>query len=177
MRNKLLLGAIVNGAMVICCAGFAAADGMSWLNVKEGLWEVSVTHSISGMPSTPNIPPDALAKMPPDQRAKIEAMMGGKPTVTKQCVTKDKLQQHTAFSNARGDCTYNVTNSTATKVEAKFHCTDKSGASDGTYAMEALGLDSVKGTAHIVTNANGQNMTMDFTITSKYLGAACGDVK
>jgi hypothetical protein len=172
MRNQLLLA-----VMAIYCAGFAAADGMSSLNVKEGLWEVSVTHSMSGMPSAPNIPPDALAKMPPDQRAKIEAMMGGKPTVTRQCVTKEKLQQHTAFSNARGDCTYNVTNSTATKVEAKFHCTDKGGASDGNYLMEATGLDSVKGTAHIVTNADGHNMTMDFTITSKYLGAACGDVK
>jgi hypothetical protein len=43
--------------------------------------------------------------------------------------------------------------------------------------MEALGSDNVKGTMHSVTNANDHTMTMDFPISSKYLGPDCGDVK
>jgi hypothetical protein len=61
MRNRLLLVPIV-----LCSMIFWAADNITPLNVKEGLWEVTVTHSMTGMPAMPNIPPDALAKMPPE---------------------------------------------------------------------------------------------------------------
>lgn len=159
-----------------------AADNILPLNVKEGLWEVTVTHSMSGMPnsSMANIPPDALAKMTPEQRSRVEAMMSGKSStdVRKECVTKEKLQKNSAFSNNRGDCTRSVVNSTGRKLEVKFHCEEKQSSSDGNFVMEALGSDNVKGTMHMVANTSGgHNMTMDFTITSKYLGQDCGDVK
>jgi hypothetical protein len=174
MRTKFLFATIV-----LCSLTLWAADNITPLNVKEGLWEVTVTHSMTGMPATPNIPPDALAKMPPEQRARIEAMMksGSSTDVRKECVTKEKLEKHSAFSANRGDCTRTVVNSTGSKLEVKFHCEEKQSSSDGTLAMEALGSDNVKGTMHSVTNANGHTMTMDFTISSKYLGADCGDVK
>jgi len=175
MRNVLL-----TAVFVFCLLTLGAAQTVTPFNAKVGLWEVTVTHSMSGMPSMPSVPPDALAKMPPDQRARVEAMMTGKPStdVRKECVTKEKLEKHTAFSNNRGECSYNVVNSTASKLEVKFHCEDKQYSADGTSKMEALSSDSVKGTTHVVTNPkNGQGMTMDFTISSKYLGADCGDVK
>lgn len=174
MRSKVLLVSIVLVSFALW-----AADAISRLNVKEGLWEVTVTHSMTGMPAMPNIPPDALAKMPPEQRARVEAMMKGTPTtdVRKECVTKDKLDNHSAFSNSRGECTRTVVTSTGSKLEVKFHCEDKQTSSDGTFAMEAEGSDSVKGTMHSVTNSSGHNMTMDFTINSKYLGSDCGDIK
>ncbi|MGA6987367.1 MAG: DUF3617 domain-containing protein [Terriglobales bacterium] len=174
MRNKLLLVPIV-----LCSLIFWAADNIAPLNVKEGLWEVTVTHSMSGMPAMPNIPPDKLAQLPPEQRARVEAMMQGGATtdVHKDCVTKEKLEKHSAFSANRGDCTRTVVNSTGSKLELKFHCEEKQSSSDGTFVMEAISSDSVKGTMHSVTNANGHTMNMDFTITSKYLGPACGDVK
>ena len=101
-----------------------AADSIMPLNVKEGLWEMTVTHSMSGMPAAPNIPPDALAKMPPDQRARIEAMMNGAPStdIRKECVTKEKIEKHSAFNANRGDCTRTVVSSTGSKLEVKFHC-------------------------------------------------------
>jgi hypothetical protein len=175
MRHHFVLA-----SLVFCLLAVAVATDLPSFNVKEGLWEETVTHSMTGMPSMANIPPDALAKMPPDQRAKVEAMMKGGATtdVHKECVTKEKLQKNMAFSNGRGDCDYTLLNSTGSKVEAKFHCTEKQSSSDGTYKMEAIGSDNVKGTIHIATNSSsGHNMTMDMTITSKYLGPACGDVK
>jgi hypothetical protein len=175
MRNKLLLALIVFCVLTLC-----VADNVTPLNVKEGLWEVTVSHSMSGMPATPNIPPDALAKMPPEQRARMEAMMKGTPStdVRKECITKEKLERHSAFSNNRGDCTRTVVSSTGSKLEVKFHCEEKQSSSDGNILIEALGSDNVKGTTHLVTNtSSGHTMTMDFTITSKYLGPACGDVK
>ena len=175
MRNKFFLAVIVFCVLTLCLA-----DNITPLNIKEGLWEVTVIHSMSGMPAPANIPPDALARMPPDQRARIEAMTKGTPStdVRKECITKEKLEKHSAFSNNRGDCTRTVVSSTGRKLEVKFHCEEKQSSSDGNILIEAIGSDNVKGTMHTVSDSHsGHNMTMDFTISSKYLGAACGDVK
>jgi hypothetical protein len=165
--------------IVFSAVALWAVDCITPLNVKEGLWEMTVTHSMTGMPAAPNLPPDALAKLPPDQRARIEVMMNGSNNtdVHKECVTKEKLQQHSAFSANRGTCTRTVVSSTGSKMEVKFHCEDKQTISDGSFLVEAIGSDNVKATMHSVTNANGHTMNMDFVITSKYLGPACGDVK
>ena len=174
MRMNLLV------AVIFLALTLWAADNIAPLNVKEGLWEVTVTHSMSGMPAMPNIPPDALAKMPPDQRARIEAMMNGQPStdVRKECITKEKLEKHSAFSANRGDCTRTVVSSTGSKLELKFHCEEKQSSSDGTFVMEALASNNVKGTMHsVIKTSSGKTMNMDFTITSKYLGSACGDVQ
>ena len=181
MRARLLITVCLS-TIVFFSLTVWAADNVVPLNVKEGLWEVTVVHAMSGIPnsSMANIPPDALAKMTPDQRARVEAMMGGKPTtdVRKECVTKEKLEKNSAFSNNRGECTRTVINSTGRKLEVKFHCEEKQSVSDGNVVMEALGSDNVKGTMHMVANTgSGHNMTMDLTITSKYLGQDCGDVK
>ncbi len=94
MRTNLVFVAIVCFSLTLF-----AADKITPLNVKEGLWEITVTHSMSGMPAMPSIPPDALAKMPPEQRARIEAMMkGGASTdVHKDCITKEKLEKTNCF--------------------------------------------------------------------------------
>jgi len=153
---------------VFCLATLCAADEIAPLNVKEGLWEQTVTHSMSGMPSGANIPPDVLAKLPPEQRARMEAMMSGKPStdVHKECITKEKLAKNAAFANNRGECTRTVLSSTGRKLELRFHCQDKDAASDGNLVVDAIGTDNVKGTMHMVTNGGeGHNMTMDFTFS------------
>jgi hypothetical protein len=175
MRSKLLLALVVFSSLTLW-----AADKITPLNVKEGLWEITVTHSMTGMAAMPAIPPDVLDKMPPEQRARVEAMMKGEPStsVQKECITKEKLEKNSAFNVNRGDCTRTVVNSTSGKLEMKIHCEEKQQvSSDGTVVVEAVGSDSVKGTMQLVTNANGRTMNMNFTFSSKYLGPACGDVK
>jgi hypothetical protein len=171
---KFLLALVVFSALALW-----AADNITPLNVKEGLWEMTVTHSMSGMPAMPDIPPDVLAKMPPEQRARMEAMMKGGPStdVRKECITKEKIEKNSAFSNNRGDCTRTVVNSTGSKLEVKIHCEEKQASTDGTLVLETAGSDHVKGTMQSATNANGHTMNMNFTFSSKYLGPACGDVK
>src|ERR1700687_4981983 len=135
-----------------------AADKITPLNVKEGLWEMTVTHSMTGMPAMPAIPPDTLAKMPPEQRARVEAMMkGGASTdVHKECITKEKLEKQLAFSDDRKECTRTVPNSTSSKLEMKIHCKgEEQGSMDGTLLVEAIGSDNVKGKMQAVTNASG----------------------
>jgi hypothetical protein len=177
MRSKICLVLIVFSSLTFCAAGDTP------FNIKEGLWEQTTTHSMTGMPSGGvNIPPDVLAKLPPDQRAKVEAMMSGRsgpPDVTKVCVTKEKLAKYAVFgtSKDRGNCTRTVVSSTGSKLELKLHCEDGKTVSDGTVLLDAMTTDSTKGTMHIVTKSEDNNVKMDFTFTSRYLGPACGDVK
>lgn len=176
---------------VILCVIFSslslwATDNITPLNVKEGLWEVTSTHSMTGMPAMPSIPPDTLAKMPPEQRAKIEAMMKGgmgapKTEVRQDCITKEKLQKQMAFDQNRKECTRTIVSSTGSRLEMKIHCEgqgkDQQMSTDGTFLVEATSSESAKGSMHAVTSGSGRTMNMDFTFSSKYLGAACGDVK
>ena len=70
MRTKLVVVLIITAS-----AGLWATDKYEPLNVKTGLWEVTTTVSTSGqMP----IPPDLLAKLTPEQRAKFEQQMSGR---------------------------------------------------------------------------------------------------
>jgi hypothetical protein len=175
MRTKVFLVLILFFSLTLF-----AADKFTLLNVKEGLWEMTVTHSMTGMPAMPAIPPDALAKMPPEQRARVEAMMkGGASTdVHKECITKEKLEKQMAFSDDRKECTRTVLNSTGSKLEMKVHCKgEEQGSMDGTLLVEAIGSDNVKGKMEAVTNAGGKTVNMNFTFSSRYLGPACGDVK
>jgi len=175
MRSQLLLALVVFFSLLLW-----AADKLTPLNIKEGLWEMTVTHSMTGMPA---IPPDTLAKMTPEQRARIEATMKqsgmGGPTadVHKECVTKEKLDKQSAFSDNRKECTRTVLNSTGSKLEIKVHCEEKQSSTEATLLLEAVSSDNVKGSMQSVTNTTGRTMNMNFTFSSRYLGPVCGDVK
>jgi hypothetical protein len=178
MRTKLLFALIVFSSLSLW-----AADKITPLNVKAGLWEMTSTHSMTGMPAMPALPPDTLAKMTPEQRARMEAAMkqsgAGGPTtnVRKECITKEKLEKRSAFDENRKDCTRTVVSSTGSKLEMKIHCEGKEQGTDGTFLLEAVSSENVKGTMQFVTNSNGRTMNMNFTFNSRYLGPACGDVK
>ena len=176
MRTKLIVGLIL-----LFPLGAFAGD---IFNAKEGLWEMTVNTSGSGMPG---MSADQLAKMPPEQRAMVEQMMkqkgismNGNGITVKSCVTKEKIAKGEAFSDSRkesGDCTHSVVKQSANHIEAKFHCTSKKGeTTDGTVNVDIMG-DLVKGVTHVTNTSNGNTRTFDTTFTSKYLGADCGDVK
>jgi len=178
MPNKSLLLALI----VFSSVTLWAADTITRLNLKEGLWEMTSTHTMTGMPP---IPADALAKLPPEQRARMEAAMkqsgAGVPKtdVRKHCITKEKLEKQSAFDENRKDCTRTIVSSTGSKLEMKIHCEGKEQqmSMDGAFVVEVVSSDSAKGSMHTVSSGNGRTMNMDFTFSSKYLGPGCGDVK
>ncbi|MGA2005491.1 MAG: DUF3617 domain-containing protein [Terriglobales bacterium] len=188
MRPATVVGLLVFSLLVLSPIVSHAQGKFTPPDLKEGLWEVTVTRSGSGA-GMGGIPPDVLAKMSPDQRAQVEAAMkshgvtmNGNSTTVKNCVTKEKLAKGRAFSaQNRENCTRDVVSSSPRHMEIKMHCdqTDngKKTAMDGTTTIDVLGPDSVKGTMHIVSAGDEHNVTMDSTFTSKYLGPDCGDIK
>ena len=159
-----------------------AADDLKPLDVKLGLWETTSSVQTSGMPPV-NIPPDALARMTPDQRAKMEAMMksqgSGSPrtTTAKTCMTPEKMKRSEMFYE-RKQCTKTVVTSSSNKLELQIHCTMEGGAkADGTVRVERINSESTKGSVQMVTTSGDHTMNMNSTFTSKWLGPDCGDVK
>ena len=175
LPTRLLVAPLLLSGLVLW-----AADNITHLNVKEGLWETTSTRLMTGA----GIPSDSLAKMPPEQRARVEAMMKqnglGTPatTVQKECVTKEKLEKLTAFgTTSQGDCSHTVVNSSGSRLEMKLQCQGKDHESEGTVLIEVVNSDTVKGKMQFATNSKGKNMNMEMSFTGRYLGSSCGDIK
>jgi hypothetical protein len=169
-------------SVVLSSSALWAADKLQPLDVKMGLWETSMTHSSAGMPQMPQIPPEALAKLTPEQRARMEDMMKNRSgasgtTTTKSCVTKEKLEKDLAFQDERTKCTRTIVSSSSSGFEMKLHCGEKDSTSDGTLKLDVINSEKVKGAFHMVVSGNDLNMNIDNTFSSRYLGPACGDVK
>jgi Protein of unknown function (DUF3617) len=168
--------------VILSSSAFWAADQLQPPDLKTGLWETTMIHSpVAGL-AMPTIPPEALAKLTPEQRARMEEMMKNKgtsptTTTTKSCITKEKLEKDLAFRDERSQCTHTVLSSSGRGFEVKLHCTEKDSTSDGTFKLEVINPESAKGALHMVVSGNGQNMKVDSTFTSRYLGPSCGDMK
>lgn len=169
----------VLAALILAAGVGRAADDLKPLNVKLGLWETTTVSERSGMPS---LPADALAKMPPEQRARIEAQlksMSAPQTTTKQsCVTQDDVNKMFDLNNdGNKSCQRTIVSSTSTKQELKLSCDTPGNKGTGTVKIEVTDSTHVNGLVHMNVGNNGRTMDMKVTITGKWLGSSCGDVK
>jgi Protein of unknown function (DUF3617) len=154
----MLICRMTIAAFTFAAAGSFAAEA---LNAKIGLWEMTYTTETSGN----MIPKAALDKMPPDQRAKIEALMkqraaGGAQTRThKSCVTKEDLQKGVFGDSDDKQCAYKWLAETRTKREGSFQCAGDSPRT-GTVKFEVAGGDKVQGDVQIVGESSKLSMKM-----------------
>jgi Protein of unknown function (DUF3617) len=155
-----------------------AADEIQPLDVKLGLWETTWTGQTMGQMS---LPPEAMANLTPEQRARLEAAMNaraGKGPMSgssKTCLTKEKLTKD-AF-NDKQQCTSTVVSSSSHKLVVKLDCAEQGMKSTGTFKVEALGSDETKGTLEMVATSGGHTMNINNSFTSKWIASDCGTVK
>ena len=172
MRTSILCGLVVVSSSFLC-----AADQIQPLDVKLGLWETTfATNQMSGMPS---IPPEAMANLPPEQRAKIEEAMKarGAANARRTCITKDKLDKTNAFSDERKTCTRTVVTSTSHKLEMRVECGDQASKVTGTVRIEAVDSENIKGTTQMAGGTSDHPMNVNGSFTAKWIGSDCGTVK
>src|SRR5579872_2966162 len=87
-------------------APLACAQEIKPIDIKTGLWETTTKMEMAGMPQMPQIPPERLAQMPPEARARVEALMKGQGGGTaRSCITREMLDKGLNF-NADKACTY-----------------------------------------------------------------------
>jgi hypothetical protein len=149
------------------------------LNVKPGLWETTTTYKRSGAPP---IPPEALAKLTSEQRARLEERMnansaGSNNTVTdKHCVTKEDVEK-ADFGQGKGECTYTIQTSTSTQAKGKYSCNVEGMKVNGALDVKAPDPEHIKGSSQGSLDGGSRTMNVESTFTSKFLSASCGNAK
>jgi hypothetical protein len=94
------------------------------LDIKTGAWEVTISTAMSGMP----IPKEAMAKMSPEQRARMEASMRaqagqGKPHISRSCVTREDIDRGLLMRSDEPNCKRKVITQNARHLEMEEVCT------------------------------------------------------
>lgn len=158
------------------------AAGLTKPNIKPGLWEVSINPKISGaMP----IPEDQLAKMTPEQRARLEAAMqahmakGTKPRVYKECMTPEKIARGFEIDPHGDDasCKRNVVSSSTKELTLHDECSKPERKTVTDVHFEVKDGTQMSGKINVVVTSAGKTMTVNNTLQGKWLGASCGTVK
>ena len=165
---RAILYACVAAAGVAAVA--ARADSPA-LNVKPGLWEMTL--HVSGL----TIPEEQLARLPPEQRAKVQAMLGeaAQAHTMKTCLTQEKLARGVFGPDAsHPECKRSMTGNTGSALDMQVECKLADGAMSSSMHVEAPNPETMKGKT-VMTRANQAPMTS--TVDGRWLAADCGDVK
>jgi hypothetical protein len=166
-----------SGALLLCCAG-AVAQAQPMPPIKPGLWQVSMQRAVDGH-AAPS-PTDRLNNLPPEMRAKVEAGMKargvelGAGGEMKVCHTRESLAQGT-WNRQSSTCKTDVKTRSAASWTWHTSCTQPSMETDGE-TLFANAENYVVKTSSTMT-MGGQARSSQNTVTAKWLGADCGDVK
>ncbi|HUL74380.1 MAG TPA: DUF3617 family protein [Vicinamibacterales bacterium] len=171
-------------ATSVACAGVALALGAQApraepFDIKPGLWTLTANSQISGGPSMD------VSKLSDQEKALLGPMLAqmpqpqNAPTVTRQCVTKEKLTQalfepESSRVNKDTKCTHTLVTGRSSSQDSTFDCTG-SNAGTGTVHVDRVTSESVTGNGTLA--AKGQNMNVTFTFTGKWMGDDCRGIK
>jgi hypothetical protein len=160
-KSLIMVAAALVLAVETTLQTFAAS-----FNVKPGAWQMSVSTLLVGNP----LPPEALASMPPERRARVEEAMkarAGKPvTIThKVCVSQDDLDQDRIIRSDKddGQCTRKVLSKSADRLVMEQTCPEPHASTTqmtiDAKTPEALSASIVKvrgdGKGKVVADAKG----------------------
>ena len=129
------------------------------------------------------IPPDLLAKMPPEQRAKFEQSMqarSGKPMthMSKTCVTQEDLDQNRIIKEEEEEkadglqCASKVISKSSSKLVIERTCPAPR-ASTAKMAMEAKTPETIVGSIDMTRAGSGK---VHVDIKGRWLGARCAEI-
>ena len=172
--------AIAVGLVALSCACCWAADSLTPMDVKPGLWQAAVeTPGLAVPANLPGIPPEALARMTPQQREQIESALKGRggasAMTTRFCMSPDQVKQSRPVAPVDSSCEYKVVSSSAAKQQLHLDCKKDAEARTGDVTMERVDSEHINMTTTVQTSAAGQPMTVKTSL--KWLAADCGAVK
>ena len=172
--------------LTLLCATASLAQEIKPLDVKLGLWETKLTTELGGMSRTqamPGIPPEVLKNMPPEQRAKMEAMMksraaGGAAAVpTKTCITRESLNSNQGFARSQSSCKQKVITSTSTRQQIHVDCNQEEMKMAGDLTVERIDAEHVKGSMVMKGGQPEHPIETKMSFENTWLAADCGNVK
>lgn len=179
-HSRIILSALT---VLLGTSGVAQAQ----MNMKPGLWETKIIRMnvdgqdmLAQMSKAQEQMRQAFAKMPPEQRKKMEAMipnMGGDMMTQRICVTPDMAGMNGAMPPARSECAPPKLNRSGNRVNFEMTC------KQGTGQMVAKGETILNGDQisskmnAVTTESSGKKRTMQNESQMKFISGDCGKVK
>ncbi len=151
-----------------------AADTFHPLDVKPGQWESTMSVVTTG---APQIPPDVLARMTPELRAKMEDRLKGKPVISKSCVKQEDLDKPLTMGHDDKACSRTLVTSTSSKQEIHVECSREKTKSSGTILIEAMNSETVRGTVQMTSTTGDRTMNINSKFTAHWIGSTCSKEK
>lgn len=175
--------AIIVGSLTIACLT-AWADGAAQAQtappIKPGLWQVHSEREVDGQKvQMPNMS-ERFKDMPPEARKKMEDMMKqrgvdvGSGAQMKICLSRESLDPG-QWQRNQGTCKTDYGTRSSSVWTWHTSCQEPASETDGEARFAGSESYTVK-TATTMT-LQGQTRTTRMTLTSKWLGADCGDIK
>ena len=172
-RNRKYATMLV-GVILAASLTNAAAEP---LNIKPGLWEMTVRAEMHGMPP---IPEEQLKNLSPQQRDAIQRMMAesSKPHTRnlQQCITQEDLNKSENLFNSDQPgmtCNNKLSKHSGSGMSGTIDCTKGNTHSTGTFTYEAKDREHVTGKVSM-TITNGTNtMTTKGSMSGHWLGSEC----
>ena len=168
---------------LVACASFgflsaamlvAQTPARPLLDVRMGLWEVTSTTELGGIPGVDT------SKMSAQQQAQIAAAMAGamgKPTVNKSCMTREKFVTAVPPMDQPGTtCQQSIQTNTAKVLENTMTCTGAR-PSKAVARTEAQSPTAFTGTVTSTSTSGSRQTSVTIKMAGKWLGADCGSVK
>lgn len=165
---------VLLGCCCACAAPLVAAADT--LDVKPGLWEITSSHSISGIPPMPK---ELLDKVTPEQRAEMEtafrkeAAKGPQTDTERECITQKDVEQPFDMGNAK-DCTQTVVRTTRTTQEVRLTCKGELKGS-GVMRVTTPTPETMTGTLELQLGDGQDAMKVKSQLSGRWLGPDCGD--
>jgi hypothetical protein len=153
--------------------------------VRPGLWENSISIKGGGeMDAAMARMRDELARMPPEQRRQMEAMMAnrgmgmvaGQPTTVRVCVTPEQAARD-ELPSGDGRCRHTGHSRSGNTVRFKFTCQTEHGNSTGEGEFTLVSDTEQRGRMDMTIQRGQNQQRMEMNTTGKWLAADCGDVK
>jgi hypothetical protein len=167
LRAQVALGA--------CCCAAPLALAADKLDVKPGLWEITSSHNISGIPPMPTEWADQVT---PEQRAAMEAAFrkesakGPQTETERECITQKDADK--PFDIGDKDCTQTVVRTTRNTQEVRLSC---NGATKGNGVLRITSPtpETMTGTLDLTLGDGKDPMKVTSELRGRGLGPDCGD--
>lgn len=177
-KQGISMGAVL---LVQALLGLTAAQAQT---MRPGLWEVQ--SKMGGNPKMEEAMAkmqQQLASMPPEQRKKMQEMMGqsgvslnpGGGMSVKTCISKEMVERGQMPHQNKGECTTTVSDKSATGMRMNFVCENPPSRGEGVYTFSGDSAYTMTMTFHSKAKAAMEGSTM--ASSGKWVSADCGAVK
>lgn len=163
-RELCLVVAMFAGSVAVRAQSVPAPPPM-----KMGLWQNTITNTMSGL----QLPPDVVAKL----QAAGRPVPGAAPTttVTQSCMTPESWQNSFTDMQQKQNCQITNLHQSATGMSGDMACTSGEGSSKGHMEATFVSTEKMNWKVHLdmTTARQSQPIIVDANFDSVYQGADC----